>query len=72
MTVKEKLVTIRHPELDVESQVMEESVPVWVEQGWEVVGRTFPEMTEDVAGEELQDVFDFSEDDDPSEASEKE
>lgn len=70
--MKEHLVTIRHPELDVESQVMEESVPVWVENGWEVVGRTFPLMTEDVAGEELPVVLDFNEDNEPSEASEKE
>jgi hypothetical protein len=70
--VKERLVTIRHPELDVESQVMAESVSVWEELGWELVGPVFPDMTEEVAGEEDQPVFDFNQDDEPSEASEKE
>jgi len=73
--VREHLITIRHPELDVESQVMDESVQTWVDLGWEVVGPTFPQAREDyvdVAGEDLQNVFDFSEDDEPSEASEKE
>lgn len=72
--MKEKLVTIRHPELDTESQVMAESVPIWVEQGWEVLGPTFPqtqEIDEDMPGEEPGTVFDLDENE-PSQASEKE
>ena len=46
--MKENFVTIRHPELGVESRVLKESVPVWVENGWELV---------DLGGDETPGVF---------------
>lgn len=74
--MKEKFVTIRHPELDAESVVLAESVSAWVEQGWEEVGPTYPHALEEsedlVDGDAEPSVFDFNQEDEPSVASEKE
>lgn len=64
--MKERFVTIRHPQMGVESRVQKSTVRVWVKKGWVLADG------DQVPGSDDQIVFDFDKTDEPSPASEKE
>ena len=69
---KQDQIVIRHPELG-ESVIMKSSLKVWELKGWTAVSsQNVEETSEEVAGEDHNLMFDFNQDNEPSEASEKE